>query len=609
MWTGRFNEKFKVKYGFDPMPYYPALWYDIGPETQAARNYLFGFRSELYATAFPKVIQEWSKKHGIAATGHQDQEEVVNPVSVAGDLMKCFKHQDIPGVDKIGGNRPAERFYKVISSAAYNWDKALVLSETYGAMGDISWQTIYHVAMEQYTKGVNQLIPHAVWYDHGKVTFKPELSWRHDKYADGLQAYNTYMSRLNLMLQNHGRHVADIAVLYPIATLQAGHYLDGALGHYRGGVAIPEADYVDVGELLATQVGRDYTFLHPEVLDEKCEVEGDTLGLNNPVNHETYKVMILPGHKTIFWSNLKKVKAFYDNGGKVIATGTLPYKSAEFGHDEDVVKTIEALFPGAREAAEESGGVTASSSWPGYGPELVTDGSEETRWNAKDGTSGDQWLEIDFGEKRGFDRVAITEVFDRITSYSVQYLDGSKWANCADGTTLGDKSITFDKVTSSKVRLYIHTIKSDSASIAEFSVAIGDVPLHDGKSSPLTVAENEQGGMAAFLKKPNAQTLQDALDRMLEVYDVEFEAGNTLRYIHKIHDGRHIYFLANLGKTPVSTQVYLRGTLRPELWNPHTGEISQPKYLHEKKGTVDVTNVKISLLPATSMFIAGQENE
>ena len=98
---------------------------DIGPETEAARNYLFGFRTELYASAFPKVIQEWCEKHGITATGHQDQEEVVNPVSVAGDLMKCFKYQDIPGVDKIGGDRPAERFYKVISSAAYNWDKAL----------------------------------------------------------------------------------------------------------------------------------------------------------------------------------------------------------------------------------------------------------------------------------------------------------------------------------------------------------------------------------------------------------------------------------------------------------------------------------------------------
>jgi hypothetical protein len=94
---------------------------------------------------------------------------------------------------------------------------------------------------------------------------------------------------------------------------------------------------------------------------------------------------------------------------------------------------------------------------------------------------------------------------------------------------------------------------------------------------------------------------------MLEVYDVEFEAGKALRYIHKIDDGRHIYFLAHLGETPISTQVYLRGTLRPELWNPHTGEISQAKYMHEKKGAVDVTTVKMTLLPTTSMFITSPE--
>jgi len=469
MWTGRFNEKFKAKHGFDPAPYYPALWYDIGPETQAARNYLFGFRTELYASAFPKVIQEWCDQHGIAATGHQDQEEVVNPVSVAGDLMKCFKYQDVPGVDKIGGDRPAERFYKVISSAAYNWDKALVMSETYGAMGDISWDTIYHVAMEQYTKGVNQLIPHAVWYDNQKVTFKPELSWRQGKYAEGLLPYNEYMSRLNLMLQNQGRHVADIAVLYPIATLQAGHYLDGELGHYKGGVAIPEADYVDVGELLATQLGRDYTFIHPEVLDEKCDIEGDTLRLNNPVNYERYKVMIVPGHKTVNWSNLKKIKAFYDNGGKVIATGTLPSKSAEFGHDEDVVKTIEAIFPGTKDAASENG-----------------------------------------------------------------------------------------------------------------------------------------RGLAVFLERPTTNSLRDTLDGMLGVYDVEFEVGKELRYIHKVQDGMHRYFFANLGKTPISTWVELRGSLSPSLWNPHTGEISRPEYSREKRGAIDVTKVKIELLPIRSVFIVSQ---
>jgi hypothetical protein len=124
-WTDKFNEKFEAKHGFDPRPYYPALWYYIGPDTQAARNYLFGFRTELYVSGFPKRIQNWCDTHNIEATGHQNQEEIVNPVSLSGDLMKCFKHQDIPGVDKIGGNRPAEKIYKVISSSAYNWDKTL----------------------------------------------------------------------------------------------------------------------------------------------------------------------------------------------------------------------------------------------------------------------------------------------------------------------------------------------------------------------------------------------------------------------------------------------------------------------------------------------------
>ena len=349
-WTHMFNEKFETKHGFDPRSYYPALWYDIGPETQAGRNYLFGFRAELYALGFPKVIQEWCDKHSIEAMGHQDQEEVINPVSVSGDLMKCFKHQAIPGVDKIGGNRPAERIYKIISSSAYNWDKTLVMSETYGAMGNLSWQDMYAVAMEQYTKGINMLIPHAVWYDDKHVVFKPELSHRSPIYGERLAEFNTFIARMNVLLQNDARHISDIAVLYPIATLQGSHYLDGPLGFYKGGVAVSEADYMDVGELLIAEAGRDYTFIHPEVLDDNCTLDGNELVLQNRIHLKRFKVFVLPGHKTIRWSNLARIKEFYDAGGKVIATGTLPFKSAEFGHDADVVRTVGAMF-GAKESS------------------------------------------------------------------------------------------------------------------------------------------------------------------------------------------------------------------------------------------------------------------
>ena len=100
-----------------------------------------------------------------------------------------------------------------------------------------------------------------------------------------------------------------------------------------------------MGELLAVELGRDYTFIHPEVLHEKCNLHGDVLVLDNKINREQYKVLVVPGHKTIAWKSLNKIKQFYDNGGNIIATGTLPAKSAEFGHDADVQRTIAALFP------------------------------------------------------------------------------------------------------------------------------------------------------------------------------------------------------------------------------------------------------------------------
>jgi len=82
---------------------------------------LFGFRAELFEEGFIKEVSDWSVAHGIHATGHIAPEEALVPVNSSGDLMKTFKYQETPGIDKIGGHRPAERFYKLISSSANNW--------------------------------------------------------------------------------------------------------------------------------------------------------------------------------------------------------------------------------------------------------------------------------------------------------------------------------------------------------------------------------------------------------------------------------------------------------------------------------------------------------
>jgi hypothetical protein len=85
-----------------------------------------------------------------------------------------------------------------------------------------------------------------------------------------------------------------------------------------------------------------------------------------------------------------------------------------------------------------------------------------------------------------------------------------------------------------------------------------------------------------------------------------FEPVHELGYIHKVHDGKEVYFFANLRKASADSRVNLGGKLTPELWYPYTGEISRPKYSHKKAGSVDITSVRLSLKPTKSIrLIAG----
>lgn len=349
MWTANFNESFERRYGFSPEALYPALWYDIGEKTATARNMLFGLHSSLYSEGFMKTISDWAAEHNIMATGHQDQEEIANPTSVSGDLMLVGKYMSMPGIDKIGNGRNTEDFYKVVSSSAYNWDKAMVMSETYGAMGNISVEKLYEVAIEQYAKGINHLIPHAVWYNDADVTFLPELSWRNPLYNSELPSFNAFLSRLNYILAREGRHVADVAMLYPIQTQYAGHRLDGPKGYYEGGIDVEGTDYPQISHYLTDDLGIDFTYLHPEVLDDRCLVEGGKLTMSNAVNYEQFSTLVLPGVKVISLSNMRKIEEAWKQGVKVVFTTQYPQQSSDGSDGDEEVKGIVARMLGSAE--------------------------------------------------------------------------------------------------------------------------------------------------------------------------------------------------------------------------------------------------------------------
>jgi hypothetical protein len=69
-------------------------------------------------------------------------------------------------------------------------------------------------------------------------------------------------------------------------------------------------------------------------LSNKIKIKGSTLDLENKMNNQTYKVLILPGQTVISLKALQKIKAYYDNGGVVVATSLLPSKASELTGNE-----------------------------------------------------------------------------------------------------------------------------------------------------------------------------------------------------------------------------------------------------------------------------------
>jgi hypothetical protein len=476
-WTPAFNERFTEKYGCSPVLDYPALWHDIGPDTAAARNRMFGLRAELFSRGFVKTLADWCRAHGIQLTGHVDQEEVVNPVGLCGDLIKAFEYQSMPGLDQIFAYDRGSRMYKVVSSAAVNYGNRMVMTECYGAI-DLPVPNLYREAMDQFVKGVNLMVPHAVWYQTNPIMFPPELSYRTERYASELPRYNQYIGRLQRVLQQ-GRPVVDIAVLYPIHGLQAAYYF-GPGEPYQGGVIPPWADYMDVGERLSLDLRRDFTYLHPETLDARCQVVNGLLEFQQPECPQQYRLLVLPGMEAISATNLAKIRTFYEQGGQVVATTLLPDQSAEYGKSDEVRANIRHIFG-------------------------------------------------------------------------------------ANATDLSSASTSDPRI---------------------------------------TVNRNATGGTAWFVKNPVTPALQQVIDEALPRGDVTWKdplvvVGGHVCYLHKVIDGRHVWFFTNSSDTPVSTTVELRGDYALERWDPHTGRI-EPCPATVADGQ---TSVPLTLAPVTSVFL------
>ncbi len=489
-WTGKFNEKFIELNGFDPKPYYPALWYDIGPETEAARHAFFKTRAELLADGYLKLVSDWAKKHGLRDTGHPPGSYRKGPIDMNGDVLKYYRHTAMPLTDDIIDYGVGRHGFKLVSSAADYYDRPVVAVEIYGAYRENIFDSLmlYRPMMELFTRGINFVIPHGMWYNSepGQIYIPPLVSPYSEKIAPALPAYSEFVGRSCFMLQG-GRRVSEIGVMYPFESLAGWFRFESPLKQRFGTFVSPETDYLDISNLLTNEVRRDFTFVHPEHLVKGTfSPHEDFIRLDHSENFQEYKVMVLPGGNIVSYKTLELLKNFVQKGGTLLATTQLPYKAAELGYDHRVIELVKEIF------------------------------------------------DIDPLSQDGLDK---------------------------NQTHLNTKQ-----------------------------------------------------GIAAFIPNPGKQNLSDFLNRTQPAADVLFhpnpslpDESGTLSYIHKIKDGRDIFYFANSSDKMIETDILLRGDFQIELWNPHSGLINKtiPHHSVAEHG-VTYTKVALTLDPVKSVFLVGK---
>jgi hypothetical protein len=338
-WALGIADLFRERTGRDAATYLPALWEDIGPDTAPARTAFFAARAELLAGGFPKLVTDWTAGHGLLASGHTPGQYEVQPTDMCADPFVFYRAQPIPMIDVIFKYGFGRDGFKLTTSAADALDKPVVLAEQFTTGGTT---TGYRRAMDSLVRGVNAMI----------------TSSRGD--AAPPSAFAEWLGRCCMLLRG-GRRVADIALVYPIASLQAFYRFDapddqtGPVGRY----APASADYLEVGDRLTADLHRDFTFLHPDdLVSERVRIDGGALVLDNHVNRQEFTTVILPGGDVVPVDALRRLGEFWERGGAIIATTLLPTRSAEFGRDAEVREIVARVFgePAATETPSRSEG-------------------------------------------------------------------------------------------------------------------------------------------------------------------------------------------------------------------------------------------------------------
>ncbi|MEI6561307.1 MAG: glycosyl hydrolase [Verrucomicrobiota bacterium] len=328
LWSANFAEEFKKRKGYDITPELPALFKDIGPRTPKVRMDYGDVMVSLSEEGYFKPIFDWHQQRGMTmGTDHCGRGQ---DVAEFGDYFRTHRWYQGPGADQPNMGKNLIKA-KVNASIAHLYERPRVWLEGYYSSG---WGTpaagLVDATFVNFVRGYNLLTFHGMYYStHGGYwewappdnTFRMPY-WKHTR------SFMECVQRLSYIL-TQGYHRCDVAILYPVAAMEAG--MDGKEAAKTA---------FDTAEKLYRK-GVDFDFMDYESLD-RAKIVGKELH----VSGEAYRVLVLPAMKAIRHSTLQKALEFHRAGGIVLAPGALPEASDRIGRDDpEVAAMVKELFP------------------------------------------------------------------------------------------------------------------------------------------------------------------------------------------------------------------------------------------------------------------------
>lgn len=328
-YTDKIFEQFNHRYGYDPLPLLPELFYRYKGNTVAPikLNYI-DLANNLFIENFAVPIKKWCDENNMIFTGHVLHEDsLMCQTSPNGSVMRFYEHMHAPGIDCLSEHNRCYWIVKQLSSVARQLGKKWMLSELYGATGwDLNFKFHKAIGDWQTLFGINLRCHHLSWYTmEGESKRDYPASILHQSpWWKEYSRVEDYFARFGAIISS-GDPMCDLLVINPIESLWCQAYIGWAdwIINKSPDVEPFERRYSQLFHILAeNQIDFDYG--EEQMLGQHAEVRIIDSVPYLCVGQMKYKSVIVANMLTIRKSTIELLKEFMSLGGKVIFAGETP---------------------------------------------------------------------------------------------------------------------------------------------------------------------------------------------------------------------------------------------------------------------------------------------